>query len=157
MKSKIFKWMNGSRRCEFKTTNSFIMTASWEVRSSAQAYSLGLKMQNNRTKLSTHFFMANREPGACRGVAFNLFVCFGPVLIKGFSELLPSPSQTFQTPLCFSPLSFYLFNLWKEPKGVPNVPSPRRAGFPTGLQMPGRKHSNRRWWDEASVINHSAR
>lgn len=150
--------MNGFRRCEFKTTHSFIMTASWEARSPALSYSLGPKMQNNRTKLSTHFFMANRESGTCKGVAFNLFVCFGPVLIKGFSELLlssPPPCKTFQTPLCFSPLSFYLFNLWKEPKGVPNVPSPRRAGFPTGLQMPGRKDSNRQRWGEASVINHS--
>lgn len=149
--------MNGSRRCEFKTTNSFIMTASREVRSSAPTYSLGHKMQNNRTKLSTHFFMANRESGARRGTAFNLFVCFGPVLIKGFSERLLFPRcKTFQTLLCFSPLSFYLFNWWKEPKGVPNVPLPRRAGFPTGLQMPGRKDSNRQRWGEASVINHSA-
>lgn len=84
-------------------------------------------------------FHGKHNWGACRGVAFNLFVCFGSVLIKGFSKLLPFfPVKTFQTPLCFSPLSFYLFNLWKEPKGVPNISSPQRAGFSTGLQMPVR-------------------
>lgn len=105
-------------------------------RSSAQTWSFGPQMQNNRTKLSTHFFMANRELGACRGVVFNLFVCFGPVLITAFPELLaslPLPlCKTFQTLLCLSPLSLYLFNSWKEPKGVPNVPLPRRASFSTG-------------------------
>ena len=69
--------------------------------------------------------MANRESGACR-VVFNLFVCFGPVLVKGFSELLFStPCKTFQTPSCFSPLSFYYLICKKNWRGSPTS---RRLG-----------------------------
>lgn len=129
--------MDGSRRCEFQTTKPFIMIERNEILQKPIFWAP--KMQNERTKLSSHFFMADRELRSCRVAVFNLFVCFEPVLIKGFSYLIPLPSQQ---PLCkfpCPPLSFYLFNLWKEPKGVPTVPSSRRAAFPTGLKMPAER------------------